>query len=240
MINLTDIIGKIVINLYSGKALGTVENAVLTARADKLTYFSVFDEDSEVKQYIPCRYILNAQNNAVIVKNFTMHDSSKIVENCPLKSPLYNFDGTFKGIIEDIVVSETFQLLYIKDNNQNIVYKNNIVSFSKDAVIVCFDTEKLEKFKRIKPKIKTPEQIVENKVNEEISDTTIEETNLPLSLKNIVPPLNYLIGRKTTAPLYDSDNKIIVDKNSVITGKIIDRCRKVNKLISLAKNSKET
>lgn len=57
-------------------------------------------------------------------------------------------------------------------------------------------------------------------------------------IRKIVPPFNYLIGRKVTSDLYGVSDKPIIKKDSIITAKDIDICRRYGKLIALAKNSR--
>lgn len=57
-------------------------------------------------------------------------------------------------------------------------------------------------------------------------------------IRRIVPPFSYLIGRKVTADLYGLSDKPLIKKDTIITAKHIDLCRRHGKLIALAKNSK--
>jgi sporulation protein YlmC with PRC-barrel domain len=62
---------------------------------------------------------------------------------------------------------------------------------------------------------------------------------VPIRFINIVPPYNYLIGRKITSDIYDENRKVIAGKDSVITMNTVDICRRHNRLMTLAKNSKK-
>jgi uncharacterized protein YrrD len=62
---------------------------------------------------------------------------------------------------------------------------------------------------------------------------------IPIRFINIVPPYNYLIGRKIVSDIYDENRKIIAAKDSLVTMNTVDICRRHNRLMTLAKNSKK-
>lgn len=85
-----------------------------------------------------------------------------------------------------------------------------------------------------------PQEI--NPENQECCDTfdEAEEEAAPPEheIRRIVPPFSYLIGRKATSDIYGLSDKPLIKKDTLITAKHIDLCRRHGKLISLAKNSK--
>lgn len=251
MIYLTDVISKSVVSLSEGKILGTVENAVFNNKPDKLTHLAVFDENLEDRLiYIPVNHIINASNNAVIVKSFNYAENINISENSPLRSFIYLHDGTAAGIVEDIVLNEKFEIVHLRDNNNNFINIKNIISFSNNVLVVCYDNELTQKLKKIKPAKKSGQkkQIItetaERSTNkpQENKDIDIlpqtDSSGIPAYFRKIVPPFNYLIGRKTTAIIYDKNKELISDINSVITANVVDRCRRTGNLMALARNSK--
>ena len=244
MLNLTDIISKPVLSLSQGKALGSVENIVFDSKLCKMTYLCIFDEEYGDKRYIPSGLVLYACNNSVVVKSAFYFDK-EIIENCPLRANVYSYDGKKSGIITDILLADDFTLLYLKDDSGKIIKRQNIVSFSTSAAVTCFDEDKIDKLKRIRPK----KPVQKRKKVEDIKESTeniivigncdnSENTNSEnMHLRNIVPPYNYLVGRKTIKDIFDDNNKLIIKQNSVITKNIIDLCRRGNSLMILAKNS---
>lgn len=152
MFNITDLIAKPVISLCEGIVLGTVANAVFDQKLKKVKYLAVFNEDKEDKLYIPSSYIFNALNNAVIIKNSPLPANTKVLENSPLKAPVYLYDGAESGYISDMEIDDKLEVVNLKKDDGSILEIKNIISFSSDAVIVCFDKDKLANLKKIKPK----------------------------------------------------------------------------------------
>lgn len=227
MIKLTEIINKPIISISSGVILGAVENAVFNKKLC-LTHLSVFDREKSNAVLIPASRILHAENNAVIIKNITISNSTAQV-NCPLNATVYLYDGSIYDTVNEIILNKDFSLKEIRCAGGKLITYENIISFSKNAVIVCFCEETAQQLKKIKPARKPRQNAVSTGNN--IIDKDI------LSPRKIVPKFNYLIGRKVTKTVHFGD-KVIAPANSIITSKTIDICRKYGKLIALARNNK--
>lgn len=300
MYRLTDIISKPVISISEGKQIGTAESAVFNKTLSKLTHISVFDLELEDKVYIPASYILNMEKEAIMVKGASPQDETPLEDNCPINAPVYDEEGGLLGRTTDIHLDKTFSVIEIDVAEGGKFSPQNIISYSKHAIVACFDVEKAKKLKKIKapaskkkekpqeeaPLQDTITQVMEllplglsaagnlyrnftqgnlsgengnpqgfpspqnssqylfntpNGDNQFQSDQEYDETAYALSkndIRKIVPPFNYLLGRKATANLYGLSDKPIVIKDSIITTKEIDICRRHGKLIALAKNSK--
>lgn len=239
MILITEIISKPVLCLSCIAAAGTVENAVFDKKLSKIAYLCVFNEKSGETKYLASKNILNAQNNAVTVKSTVFE--GYVTPNSPLKAPLYDCEGTLLGIIEDIALDNELKTLYVTCGGKQIK-QEEIISFSPEFAVFAENGIKPRYIKRSRSsccKDNSKKQQLTDEQTENIDKEYDNNNDVPIQLNNIVPPYNYLIGRKATEDIFDKNKNLIIKKNGIITLKTIDTCRKNNRLMTIAKNSKK-
>lgn len=237
VIFITEIISKPVLCLSDATTAGTVQNAVFDKKLSRITYICVFEEQSGNIKYISASNIISAAKNAVTVKNSIYFD--EVAVNSPLKAAIYGCEGEFLGVIEDIALTDDLKVLYLKEGGGKIIKPQQVITFSPFAAVYCENGQKPRYIKNTANPSDTKKQ---KKTPSEKTNTTKrkDKKEMPICFYNIVPPYNYLIGRKTTADIYDNNKKLIIKKSGIITLKTIDLCRKNNMLMRIAKNSKKT
>lgn len=233
MFNLSEIIAKPVYCISDAKVLGTIENAVFDKKLSKIKYFSIFDDDCGDKRFLPVNRIMSIKNNSIIVKNAAFYENA-VNQNSPLRAEIYNYEGSKIGVVTDILINDDFSIKNLQNNNRNTIDNDNVISFSNYAVLICNDSEKLKVLKKIKPYKKSVNKITKTE-NKKILP---QKNNNTIHLRNIVPEYNYLIGRKAEINIYSDNKDLLIKQNNYITKNVIDLCRKHNKLMILAKNSK--
>lgn len=235
MILLTDIISKQVLCLSHANTLGTVENAIFDRKLEKMTYLCLFDEESCEKKYIAVSNIISAQNSTITVKKPSFYQG-EITPNSPLKAEIFDPEGKKLGVICDIALSDDFKIMHLINESGKIIKPQEIITFSSSAAVYCENGKKPQYLSSM-PRQKSKTSTVKREENCE--KTVNPPSHIPIQLINIVPPYNYLIGRKTLKDIYDGNKKLIIKKDSIVTLSTVDSCRKHNKLMTLAKNSKK-
>jgi sporulation protein YlmC with PRC-barrel domain len=151
MLKLTDLISKPVVSLAEGRLVGTAQNAVFDKKLKKMQYLAAFDENGGEDVFIPASSVVACENHAVIVKCVPAPRTKEISVNSPLKARVFLHDGSSAGAVGDIVLNDDFTVSHIERDNGGDVAPEQVVGFSAEAAVVCFDEEKLKQLKRLRP-----------------------------------------------------------------------------------------
>lgn len=155
MYNLSELISKPVIDISDGRVIGTLENAVFSKKLSKVRYLVIFNENREDKIYLPSSYILNAHRQAIMAKSSPPEIENAPADNSPLKAEVYLHDGLMTDVVTDIILSQAFAVEKLSLQSGADLDIDDILSFSTDTVIVCYDKTAAASIKRTR--IKKPD-----------------------------------------------------------------------------------
>jgi len=236
-ITLTELIGKNVICLSGGDFVGTVENAVTDRALKKITHLLVFSEERDSLTAIPFSNISAFVNNAVVVKKPPDYNLEIPDKLCPLKAAVYSHDGMLLGVLSDISVNEKFEICRLERDGEQEILRDSVVSFSANVLLICEDAALSKKLKASsKPAAakRLPALRPKLKRNEILFLEPGEEPDA--AIRNIVPELNYLLGRKIIRNIYIGETELAA-RGDTVSAKHIEICRRHGKIVQLAKYS---
>ena len=259
MYNITDIIAKPVINLYSSNCEGTVKNICFDKQLKKATHLILFNDNEEDELLLSTSKIYHIGKNAITIKNseglLPTLFASNIEYNNQINNSVYNLEGENLGKVNDITLSQNYKVENIIVGDQTFL-SSSVISFGENNIIINSSNTKYIK-DSYKPKISVQKpkpldmvKILPKKQEEksdipkiDFEDVTekpkqnykISENPLP---QRMITSQNYLLGRKLNKTIYGANNEIIARKDSLITEKILISAKTHNKLVELAVFSK--
>ncbi len=243
--NISNIISKPVLNLFSGKLEGTVKNTSFDPSLKKVRYLKIFDNEEE-EYILPTDKIISCENDVVVIKNsealIPCISAINSQENNPINLNVYSTEGENFGRLTDITLNNNFETeLFITQTKT--FERKNILNITTNIIINC--TNKTIRLCDLKPKLcKFEKATIQNPViimptQQEISATksSYQISSNPTPQK-LVANSNFLIGRKVLKTIYGINNEIIIKKDSIIGTKNLESAKKHNKLNELAVFSK--
>lgn len=242
--NISNIISKPVLNLFSGKIEGTVKNTSFDYSLKKVKHLKIFDNEEE-EYLLPTDKILNFENDVVVIKNsealIPCINSINNQENNPINLNVYSTEGENYGKLVDIKINKNFETeLFLTDKKS--FERKSILNITSNIIINC--TDKNIRLCDLKPKLcKFEKTTIENTISilpinqNIISKQTYHISPNPTPQK-LLANTNFLIGRKAFKTIYGVNNEIIIKKDNIINTKSIESAKKHNKLCELAVFSK--
>lgn len=258
----SEIIGKPLISLYEGEKFGYITDILTNKNFTKLSWLIIENTFDTVKTLKAVK-ILNVYSiglDAVMIYNGDKvfdcsfaADAKKV-----LGSEVYTAEGELAGKITDIKIENNSVSSFILENGGEID-SEKILTATDNTVIIYKDkkikvppprlnkiskntVKQIEEAEFMHPR-KITYMPVETEPKEESAaepEKTIEKADIiPASPQKILSDFNFLIGRKTTADIYNADKVKIIKVNSLITTNVVDIARKNRMLIELTRNSKK-
>ncbi|MBR4002596.1 MAG: hypothetical protein IKI95_00815 [Clostridia bacterium] len=263
---LSEIISKPVLNLYTGKIEGTIQNAVFDKTFKKVIHLKMFNDDEE-EFLIDTQKIYSLGENSIVIKNsealLLCLSNINNNENTPMNMNVYTTLGNTKGTIKDVELNQKLETQFlITDKNEKI--KQQEIFNIGENIIINQNNKKI-KLTNFKPKNKVNAHnqvitILPKQTESEIKK--IETTPVNTQPINNTPPTafvekkenykiykqptpqklignsNFLIGRKAIKTIYGINNEIIIKKDNIINAKNLESAKKHSKLVELTVFSK--
>ena len=233
MINLSDLISKQLLNLYSGNLEGTIKNVCFDKQYKKIVSLTLFDNDEEEytfptnKIYAINDYIVARNNNGL---NSTLNQITT-QENNPIGLNVYSTKGKDLGTLCDVVLNDNLSTKEFVSSNTTFL-PAQIVNISKS--IIVNQTTKKVLISNFRPRVKLLP------TNENVKIMTIEDLSTQQSTpQKFVGNVNFLIGRTTTQDIYSPDNKLLAQKGTTITQKLLGTLKTYGKLSEITIYSKK-
>lgn len=258
MYNVTEIISKPVINLYSGTSEGTVKNICFDKLLKKAQYLILFNDSEDEEVILDITKVYNIGDSAITIKNnegiTPLIFAPKVAYNNPINNTVYNLEGNLLGVVKDITLSETFKIdeIVVQDNtfsaknvisynSDNLIINSSGIKYNKEVYKPKTTKVKFNNLVTIMPKVQLP-RISAPKIEQPTLKQNTEKPNYIISQnplpQRVVSNQNFLIGRKVSKTVYGVNNEIIIKKDNVITDKTIQNAKLHNKLVELAVFSK--
>lgn len=229
MTKLSSLISKPVISLYNCECIGFVYNALFDKQTKSLRYLIILDETNDIEYALNTKNILNASNDALIIKNsdlISLKQSLELelsnYENIVLKNT-YSIDGNALGNVKDIELDEKFKISNIETNITTIPYQNII---KIDNIILGSDRKvNINRYKS-KPKFSAPTNYT----------VTIQSSTPKMPTKASINE-DLLLNRTVYNSILDSQNNILIKQNTIINNSVIELAKKHGKLKELIRYS---
>jgi sporulation protein YlmC with PRC-barrel domain len=233
MINLSNLISKQLLNLYSGSLEGTIKNVYFDKQYKKVVSLTLFDNDEE--EYTFPTNKIYAVNDYVVARNSNGLNSTlnqiTTQENNPIGLNVYSTKGENLGKLCDIVLNDNLTTKEFVSSNTTFL-PTQIVNISKS--IIVNQTTKKVLISNFRPRVK----ILPTSGNVKIM--TIENLSSQQSTpQKFVGNVNFLIGRTTTQDIYSPDNKLLAQKGTTITQKLLGTLKTYGKLSEITIYSKK-
>ncbi len=221
--NLTEIIGKQVFEIYTSSFLGTVHDANFDKTYHKLTGLYFFNQD-ENEYYINIKDIYNI-NDFITIKN-----TSKVLENTqttnnlfPLGKSVVSIAGKDYGTLCDVELNEKFEVTNFCCTNKKIT-PNQIMQVGTNIVIgdkkICDFRPKTNKMTLSNIKVTLM------KMEEDTHQAKLMPTKVTVNS-------DILIGKKLSKDIVGKNNELILKQNQIITPKHLQLAKQHDKLNEL-------
>lgn len=149
MYKISDVISKPVYTIYEGVQAGTIINFLYDKRNKKIKGFFIFDDDSDIEQFITVRNVYKLGNDNLLIKNRDKIQISKIDKKSILGINMVSIKGENAGEIKDVFFDEKYNVYSIETKNGVVIPVDDIINIGQD--IILFDTnEKKVKVSRMK------------------------------------------------------------------------------------------
>ncbi len=259
MYKVSETISKPVYTIYEGIEVGTILNFLYDNKLKKIKGFFIFDDESEIEQYITSKNLYKIGEDNLLIKNRNKIQISKFEKRSILNLDLISLNGESAGEIKDVYFDEKFLVSSVETKKGVIIPAKNIVNIGQDVAIFCNNEQKVN-IARMKPISKI---LVENLPN--IKVEILEENKLPNIpiISNIVDSENFvkenkMIGQKIEEPkrkislppkilsnpksiigkyakemICGINGEVIIKKGQMITDKIYEKAQKHSKLFEL-------
>lgn len=228
--NLSNIIGKQVFDIFSGEIIGTIHDANFNFNYTKLLGIYFFDNE-ENEYYIKRQNIysikdfLTIKNNTKVSQNFVLSENLS-----PLGKNIVSVFGDDYGTLCDIEFDDKFNITNFVSTKNKKIEPQKIISISK-SMIVGFEIKMCSFRPRKKVQIAT-----QNLNNLAVSIMKIEDTqqtNQKLMPSKITVNSDVLVGKKLSKDIYGKNNELILKQNQVLSLKNIMLAKQHDKLNEL-------
>lgn len=186
--------------------------------------------------------IYSMGKNVCVIKNgeplnLLLTQTAKVTT--PINKIVYSTTGENLGRVLDVELTNKFEVLALKLNNQSIspnkilnIGENIIVNLENKKIVLNYMKPKIkQKYSQnvvsILPKIETT-----NELNEDTKKDVLKINPSPIPAR-ISGNIHFLIGRKVSKTIYGLNNEIIIKKDSLITNKNLENAKKHSKLAEL-------
>ncbi len=207
MYNVSDLLGKPLINIVSAHPLGTIANIYFDEKCLKGVYVKLYTDDDESK-FFPFAKV-NISGDAAVTTCDELLDSAQGLK-CPINSYAFNQDGKLLGKVTDVVM-DGLKTAFVKLQNEEIAIGKLL---SAGEVLIFNDTGKTIRLKSAR----RPQKPVP-------------------SLKKFAPSYDFLLGKKLQRTITATDGKVIARAGEKITNDTISLAKSEGKLVILALNS---
>lgn len=208
MYNVSDIIGKPLIDLASARLYGTVADIYFDDKCLKGTFLKLFTEDDEIKFFPMSKISFGA--DALITMGGEPLDTVTALK-CPINCPVFNQDGKLLGKVTDLTLDgvKTVSVLLGETTMEigKLLSAGNVLIFNDSGKPVRARATKRAPAKKALPQ------------------------------RRFAPSYDFLLGKRLQRTITASDGKIIAHAGERITGDTIDLAKTEGKLVILALNS---
>ena len=227
MINLSDLISKQVLNLYTGRIEGTIKDVCFDDKYKKIVSFTLFDSDEE--EYTCPANKIYAINDYVVLKNgdglTATINQVTCLDNNPIGRKIFSIVGQDLGTLLDIALEDNLTAKeYV--SSSSTFSPTQIVSVT-NAIIVNLSDKKVSA-SNFRPKVKL--HPIEERVKIMSTD---------LAPQKFIGNSDFLLGRTTTRDIYSLDDHILAPKGATITPKLLSTLKSHGKLSELTLYSKK-
>ena len=231
MENISQLLGKPVINIYNGTLEGYVKNVLLDKKLQKILWLEIFDDNSQEEKLVSLKSVYSLNNEAIMIKNnenlFLLNTVNTDCIN-PIGYKIYNINGKFENKIVDAIYDE-------KQNIKTILLQNNTELKITEILNVGFGIIIKKDNKNVKLYCFKPKTKIIKNINTEQKVEALRKNNQVKQHPNKILTAGYefLIGRKVGQNIYSENQQLLVKKNSRITNQIIDIASQNGKLKEL-------
>ncbi len=208
MYNVSDLLGKPLIDLASANLLGTVANLYFDEKCLKGTLIKLFTEDEEIK-FFPLSKV-NISGDAAVTMGGELLDTPVGLKS-PVNSYVFNQNGKLLGKVTDIIMDGLKTVEFVLDSGNieagKLLSAGNVLIVNDGAKPIRLKTTKRPRAQK------------------------------PLPPKRFAPSYDFLLGKKLQRTITASDGKIIAHAGEKITGDTISLAKTEGKLVILALNS---
>ena len=208
-------------------------------RQKKINYACILNECDNIPKIVKFSEIYKIGKQCIFIKNKSYVDlqtnCEKEMENCtnPINLKVYNLDGEFIGISNDIIINDKYEIDKLLLNNGKIIEAKRIFNISNSLILIDNKQVTLSKFKPkqniTKPKITETKVMILSNLKEEPAPT-------PPATK-IITDARFLVGRILSKDIIAINGEMIAKKDSVITSDIISKASSYGKLVEIARYS---
>ena len=222
--NLTEIIGKQVFDIYSANFLGTVHDANFDKNFTKVVGLYFFDQEEN-------EYYIKAQNiyavfDFVTIKNLSKISHAYTPQNSllPLGKKIVDITGKDLGNVCDLELDANFQIVSFVSDKQKI----EPAKIMQIGTFVVVGDKKIWQFC---PKNK---KILPELASIKVSVMKMESQTTPKLMPNKVTiSSDILLGKKLSKDIIGKNNELILKQNQIISQKHILLAKQHDKLNEL-------
>ena len=227
--NLSEIIGKQIFDIYDANFLGTIHEANFDKFHTKVLGFYFFNQDEN-------EFYLKKQNIYSIGDFVTIKNSSKISETFEIFNPLLPFgkrvvslEGNDLGNLCDIELNEKFEITNFCTQKQKINPKD-VMQITNNIVV---GNKKINMFASKNKNSKVANLNNINVTLLKISDTDEQKSTTKLMPSKITVNSDVLLGKKLSKDIIGKNNELILKQNQVLTPKLVLVAKQHDKLNEL-------
>ncbi len=208
MYNVSDILGKPLIDLASARVIGTIANIYFDDKCLRGLFLKLYTEEEETVFYPLAK--VNVDGDAAITISGDPLDTAKGLKS-PINSYVFNQYGKLLGKVNDIVMDGVKTVSVVLESGAIETTK----LLSAGNVLIVNDSGKPIRLKQTK---RTP-------------------SVRPVPTKKFAPSYDFLLGKKLQRTITASDGKVIARAGEKITDNTINIAKTEGKLVILALNS---
>lgn len=235
-----DLKSLLVLSLYEGELLGTVDKLFVDKKMKRLCEIELVGANG-VKLVLPTKNIYRVGKNAITVKNNqAVLLKSEEGKHCvvPLSSKVYSLTGEYLGMIEELSFDEKFITKKISLDNNSVLNVDNIASIGKNIVVFHSENEKVN-LKNFVPKkqpkvLKSKEVKIVKVLPIETMPPIVEDVEKKIMVQNS----DFLLGRICTKDIFNFNNELLIKAHAVVNKKNLKEINRFGKLRELMIYSK--
>lgn len=225
--NLSNIIGKQVFDIYDANFLGTIHDVAFNEKHTKILGLYFFDQD-ENEFYIKTQNIFSILD-FVTIKNISNISNDFLLDKplSPLGKSIVGTNGKDYGLVSDVEINENYEITNFVSSREEKILPQNIILISKN--IVVDENFKISKFRPKKKAYNT------KMLNLTVNVMKMEEPDIKQKLmpSKITVNSDILIGKKLSKDIFGKNNELILKQHQVVNTKQVMLAKQHDKLNEL-------
>lgn len=233
MNRISELISKEVISIFECERVGTICGVCFNKSFTKINGYIFFNDENDLENYISTSKIFGLTEEGIMIKNTTKIEPLFEQMNSPINKKAFTISGKDLGKINDAIIDEKSNLLYLETNKGHQIDAKRIVNVGTDMLLLKENDEEKINMSSFRPK-ENMQNLFDNDIKVKIVpiEMKTEERETPFPVK-MTANTNNILGKRAKYTLLGFNNEIIVRENQIISDYTIKTAKKHNKINEL-------